>query len=806
MFGGWFCQPLPTGATPDGTNYGACEKVRSEVECATAGGDGACRCTWAPHKLGIQYKRPGGKICAPRAGWKASDDTCVPPAVGAPLTTPPSANEDGGEDPGKTPVPPVPSDPATLRCFMHHEVNCPLDRCSWVANSCCAATDSWCQNTGATTSGCTHYQDEASCPTDSNGGAADRCYWGGTFCQSRGATGYGDPKTACESYPLQQQCPAGRCAWSQTNEACEPSSSYGLADLRVAGESAALAYKSGYTPQDMRDAGFKLGEVADALSGCIECQKAAARHAAAAEAVKDGTRNGAPAEPGDVHDDRGNSESESEHRGEDRPSSYFTGSKPKAGSKSTSTSAAAAGRVLSTNHTTSSKPSLNAWQRKQLQRTVGLAATEHATTATWTTVLPYSAPARESLTVAEAIAKGFTAAEERTAGCPLKDMAEGLRVLRKDGLAATEAATVGFNKIEMRAGGYSPEEIGEVLAGARLQDGITVKQAHDLGYTPDEIRAAGFSDPEIAETAAEVREGGTSARASYDLGFRPSELREAGYTQAEVMAVLSALKAEGLSSSDANERGWSLAELRQAGYNLQQIGALLSGLREDDGSGTGMTIAEAYDAGFTPAEMEPMVGGYTEAQITAELVLLTEGGMSLAQAHAAGFMPDNIYHEGYTRATIGKGLLRDLRLGGSMATMKAMHAEHKKPRLGRRALKLRQRAAGWSVAQAYEAGFSPAEIVLAGWTPEQLGAALTTMRKGGTTAHQAVLGGFSKGSLAWLATPYPRSTRPTRRSRRGGAPWCRRVSAATSQWRSSRSTVTRPRRSMARSPGSRRAA
>ena len=590
MFGGWFCQPLPTGATPDGTNYGACEKVRSEVECATAGGDGACRCTWAPHKLGIQYKRPGGKICAPRAGWKASDDTCVPPAVGAPLTTPPSANEDGGEDPGKTPVPPVPSDPATLRCFMHHEVNCPLDRCSWVANSCCAATDSWCQNTGATTSGCTHYQDEASCPTDSNGGAADRCYWGGTFCQSRGATGYGDPKTACESYPLQQQCPAGRCAWSQTNEACEPSSSYGLADLRVAGESAALAYKSGYTPQDMRDAGFKLGEVADALSGCIECQKAAARHAAAAEAVKDGTRNGAPAEPGDVHDDRGNSESESEHRGEERPSSYFTGSKPKAGSKSTSTSAAAAGRVLSTNHTTSSKPSLNAWQRKQLQRTVGLAATEHATTATWTTVLPYSAPARESLTVAEAIAKGFTAAEERTAGCPLKDMAEGLRVLRKDGLAATEAATVrspataarqpatlvvhrtlhralhrafthysrthaspltphpsplqvGFNKIEMRAGGYSPEEIGEVLAGARLQDGITVKQAHDLGYTPDEIRAAGFSDPEIAETAAEVREGGTSARASYDLGFRPSELREAGYTQAEVMAVLSALKA-----------------------------------------------------------------------------------------------------------------------------------------------------------------------------------------------------------------------------------------------------------------------
>ena len=86
--------------------------------------------------------------------------------------------------------------------------------------------------------------------------------------------------------------------------------------------------------------------------------------------------------------------------------------------------------------------------------------------------------------MAQAIAAGFTASEEREAGCPLEDMAAGLRVLRGEGLAATEAATAGFNKIEMRAAGYTPEEIGEVLAGQRLQDGVTAKQARDLGYTP----------------------------------------------------------------------------------------------------------------------------------------------------------------------------------------------------------------------------------------------------------------------------------------------------------------------------------
>ncbi|MDE0854026.1 MAG: 4'-phosphopantetheinyl transferase superfamily protein, partial [Nevskia sp.] len=95
-------------------------------------------------------------------------------------------------------------------------------------------------------------------------------------------------------------------------------------------------------------------------------------------------------------------------------------------------------------------------------------------------------------------------------------------------------------------------------------------------------------------------------------------------------------QAEGLSSSDANERGWSLAELLQAGYNLQQIGALLSGLREDDGSGTGMTIAEAYDAGFSPAEAQLYLHSLPPPQRQHAAVALWCAKEAAAKAAGAG--------------------------------------------------------------------------------------------------------------------------------------------------------------------------
>ena len=73
VWGGWFCQPPPTGRVPDGSNYGACEIARSAADCAATGGDGACRCTWGkdPGGAGTLHKRPGGQICYPRVGFQA---------------------------------------------------------------------------------------------------------------------------------------------------------------------------------------------------------------------------------------------------------------------------------------------------------------------------------------------------------------------------------------------------------------------------------------------------------------------------------------------------------------------------------------------------------------------------------------------------------------------------------------------------------------------------------------------------------------------------------------------------------------
>lgn len=95
----------------------------------------------------------------------------------------------------------------------------------------------------------------------------------------------------------------------------------------------------------------------------------------------------------------------------------------------------------------------------------------------------------------------------------------------------------------MREASYTPEEIGEALAGSRAADGTTVAQAHEMGFTPDEIHAAGYSDDEVVETVAGVREDGKDVRAAYDLGFRPPELVQAGYSPAEVSELLATLKA-----------------------------------------------------------------------------------------------------------------------------------------------------------------------------------------------------------------------------------------------------------------------
>ena len=161
---------------------------------------------------------------------------------------------------------------------------------------------------------------------------------------------------------MQRQCPAGRCEWSLADEACEPATGYGLADLRSQGMSALEAYEAGYTPQDIRDAGYTLDEISDAVANCITCQKAATRatrHAAAARRLSANRSSSSSAFP----------------------------------SPSPSPSPSAS----------SSRPALNHWQRHHLQHSTGLAAAEQMATATTTALHQAASP--PSLTVTQATAQ-----------------------------------------------------------------------------------------------------------------------------------------------------------------------------------------------------------------------------------------------------------------------------------------------------------------------------------------------------------------------------------------------------------------
>ena len=170
IWGGWFCQPLPTGAEPDGTNTGACEKSRTKDSCSASGGDGECRCTWGVHPLGKKYKRPGGLICSPNPTFGTAKDTCTPPGYGSPPSDYDAAVE------AEAPMAPAVLNPDEPRCAT--------------------------------------YKTKASCPKD-------RCIFGGWFCQppATGAHLDGGNFGACEKVRSQEDCASTggdgecRCTW-----------------------------------------------------------------------------------------------------------------------------------------------------------------------------------------------------------------------------------------------------------------------------------------------------------------------------------------------------------------------------------------------------------------------------------------------------------------------------------------------------------------------------------------------------------------------------------------------------------------
>ena len=93
--GGWFCAPLPTGQAAGASNAAACERARTKGDCASAGGDGTCRCNWGPHPVGKKHGK--SEICAPRPAFATPTDTCtIGGAAAAALPTGPAAPKCNG--------------------------------------------------------------------------------------------------------------------------------------------------------------------------------------------------------------------------------------------------------------------------------------------------------------------------------------------------------------------------------------------------------------------------------------------------------------------------------------------------------------------------------------------------------------------------------------------------------------------------------------------------------------------------------------------------------------------------------------
>ena len=161
IFAGWFCAPLPTGQAASGSNAAACERQRSKDACASAGGDGTCRCKWGPHPIGKKHGK--SEICAPRPAFATPTDTCTIAGAAADADSTAAA---------------LPTAPAAPRCNSKKtKASCPKHSCVWGGWFCqplpTGREDSHDSNEGA----CERSKTEDSCSA-SGGDGKCRCIFG----------------------------------------------------------------------------------------------------------------------------------------------------------------------------------------------------------------------------------------------------------------------------------------------------------------------------------------------------------------------------------------------------------------------------------------------------------------------------------------------------------------------------------------------------------------------------------------------------------------------------------------------------
>lgn len=298
----------------------------------------------------------------------------------------------------------------------------------------------------------------------------------------------------------------------------------------------------------------------------------------------------------------------------------------------------------------------------------------------------------------------------REAGCDVTKLkalyAEGVSAARIHSLNGCNASTlnaVGFDARQLAAAGFSPEELS--AAGFNPREIQSVEPTSDAA-----IRAAGCDPAKLSTlniegvSAARIKQlngcsaealkaAGFSAKALSEAGFTPAQLLSAGFTPAQVQAA-QVVPDGAIQAAGCNPA--TLKEFFDEGVAAKRIHAL-NGCNAADLKAAGYSAKALEEAGFTPAQL--LAAHFTPAEIAALSHPPTAEMIKAAGCDVARLK--TLYAEGVSAADIEKQ---------NNCPINAL------------------KAAGFNAKQLAEAGFVPEQLLAAGFSPSTVKAADALMR------------------------------------------------------------------------------
>jgi len=208
---------------------------------------------------------------------------------------------------------------------------------------------------------------------------------------------------------------------------------------------------------------------------------------------------------------------------------------------------------------------------------------------------------------------GITALQIRSiAGCTARQLKAGgfnAQEIKDAGFTAAEMRQAGFTAGELRAVGFTATQLK--LAGFRLRElkqaGFSAKELHDAGYSALQLKAAGFDAKALKAagfSATQLRDAGFNAAQLKNAGFTARQMKDAGFTAADLkMAGFDAkqLRAAGFTAPQLREAGFTCKELVEAGFSLEILKPICT---YDDLRKAGVTDLKLRDAAIRPAPQE----------------------------------------------------------------------------------------------------------------------------------------------------------------------------------------------------------